>query len=640
MSTRAFTSDVAQLIKLVTHSIYSNPEVFIRELVSNASDALSKAKLRSLQETDYLGDQTDLSITIDVDTDAKTITLTDTGIGMTEDQVVEHIWTIAKSGTKEWISQLEQAQKNSEHGLIWQFWIGFYSAFMVADRVVLETKSNDADHATRRESAGEWSYEITHSDKTTRGTTITLYLNERGTEFADNYKLRRLIKQHSNYVMYPIMMMQDDAKDPDAKDDSPTTKSYQQVNDGIALWNKSKSQVTKEELKEFYQSISYDFADPLDHIHLNVEWAISYKSLLFLPEGQDMSAMMKGWSQDQEYGPKLYVNNVLIMEQCKDLLPVWLRRVKGVVETADLPLNVSRELLQASPVMTKIQSSLIKEVLKSLEYAKKENADHYNVFLTNYGKVLKEGIHFDQTHKEQIASLVTWMSAKTHSPLGLDDYITAASSDDTRAWSKTILYMTGHSLKELEHSPYLKPFIQQDMDVILMTDPIDERVVSALWSYKEWKLIAVTSDEAKTLLNTIASDEKKEEVAQKEKEQKDFLAHVVSIIGNDKLEAVRLTHSLGDTVGLFVTKQWDMNPQMAKYLKAMWQALPPTKRIMELNADHSLVERMMSLYQSDSKDTKLQDLIHYTYDQAVLNEWGELENIHAFLERVNGLITT
>lgn len=616
-----FDADVSQLIHLVTHSIYSNKEVFLRELLANANDAIQKAKLLAASDAQYLGDETALEVRLDVDTEKKTITLTDTGVGMTREEVINHLGTIAKSGTKAFLEQMEQAKV--DNALVGQFGIGFYSAFMVADKVTVETKSNASDEATLRSSTGGGSYELEASDKTTRGTTITLYLKEDAHEFADHYRLRGLITKHANYLPIPILM-------PKLDDGKPTTEQ-EQINKMQSLWSRPKNSVTSEEHAEFFSSLHFWAKEPFDTIHLHIEGHINFKAVLYIPKEKSMFEQMM---PDQDYGPSLYVQNVMIMQQCKELLPVWLRFVKGVVETPDIPLNVSRELLQSQDILRKIKNTLTSEVLKSLaRQSEQDDTSGYLAFLQSFGNYLKEGVHYDHENKEKIAGLLRYPSLISDDLISLDQAI-AASKDKE---NKKLYYLTGTSLSELRSSPYTESFKATGTDLLLMTDPIDEWVVQALDSYKERSLVSAAGANL-DLATDETSKEKKHETSKKAAENKDFLSFVRSTVGTDKLEKVDLTHKLTDSVAVLTTPDGQPSAQMERYMQAMGQEVPVSKKIFELNSDHPLVNKMLELYNSDKGSDQLKNLILYSYEQAILLQWGSLENMNAFVKRVNGLL--
>lgn len=650
MSKKVFTADVAQLLKLVTHSIYSNKEIFLRELIANANDALQKAKILAAGDANYLGDQVDLQITIATDKDAKTITITDTGIGMTVQDVEKHIGTIAQSGTKSFLEKMKD-MKDVDNNLVGQFGIGFYSAFMVADRVEIYTKSNDSEKWVHRSSTGDDAYEIEEVEKSDRWTTITLHLTEENKEFLESYRLRSLIRTYADYIPVPIMMPKE-VKDADKKEESESSNEREQVNTMTALWQKNKKDVTPEEYKKHYQSLAMSMDEPLDVIHLNVEWNINYKAILYIPKTanpfQDINDPSK------EYGPALYVQNVMIMKNTKELLPPWLRHIVGVVQTPDLPLNVSREILQQSAIMAKIQSSLIKEVIKSLAYSKKENNADYREHYKHFSRLLKEWVYYDHERREELAWLLyfahTSPSAEQSSlsregdhevvvglwqTITLDDYIT--QNTESLKGLKHIYYLHTPSAKEWMTNPHIHKCQIRGLDVLLMTDPIDEYMLSMLRTYKEYEFANIASSDIK-LPEHKEEWEQKKKVEKAEKKHKDFLGFVTSTIGEEKLEKVSFGHDLGESIAVLQAGEWQPSAQMIKMYKAMGQDIPAIKKSLLINPNHPLVEQYMSTYENNKDDAKIATFISYLYDQALLAEWSDIESMSAFIQRVNNLL--
>jgi molecular chaperone HtpG len=518
------------VLELLTHSIYSNKEIFLRELISNANDAIDKARIKSLTDTNYLGDNSEFVITLERNEDKNLLILEDNGVGMTEDELHKNLGTIAKSGTKDFIEKLQKAKENSENNLIGQFGVGFYSAFMVADKVEVETKSNESEKAYKWTSDGKSAYEVSESDKTTRGTKITLYIDEANKDLLTEWKVKELIKKYSNYVAVPIKM------EVEQKDDKGevTGKQLEQLNDMKSIWTKSKTSVTDEEYKEFYKTLSMDFNEPLAHIHNNVEGVVSYKSLLYIPKEKNMFVNMD--DPNREFGPKLYVKNVLILDNCKDLLPIWLRFVSGVVETSDIPLNVSRELLQSNSTLEKIKKGLTKKVIAELKKNLKNNVENYDAFLKNFAMQLKEGIYYEAENREEIASLVKFetLQGKT---ITLDEYIENLENKD----KKEMYFIAGKSKQEVLASPYLAQFKENNVDVVLFTEPVDQFILQVLKEYKEYKLISATSDDVELQEKSKEEEQKQEEM---KKDFSDFLELTKNTIGSEKIEKVELNEKL------------------------------------------------------------------------------------------------
>lgn len=632
--TYSFEAETSQILHLLTHSIYSNKEIFIRELVSNASDAIDKARIKSLVDTKYLWDDVEFKILIDIDKEKNIIIITDNGIWMTEDELIKNIWTIAKSWTKEFVQKLKDAKDNK---MIWQFWVWFYSAFMVSDHIELETKSNDANISYIWVSDGKWSYKIKEWKKVTRWTEVRIHLNDDSKEFLEDYKIKEIIRKYSNYLQVPVMMKEsvvndndDDANGQSSTNDKDSKKSiksndkqeYKSVNDMKAIWEKNKSDISQEEYQSFYQSISFDFNKPLCNIHLNIEWVINYKALLYIPHQKPMFGQ-----NDQSYGPMLYVQNVMILEHTKDLLPAWLRFVKWVVETNDLPLNISRELLQNNQIVIKIKKWLVSKIIDRLKESNKEDPKSYDLFLDNFWSILKEWVHYDYEYKEQIAQLLKFESMSKWMKITFDEYIA-----DIKESEKKIYYISWTSKSEVTSSPYLDYFKDKWIDVLLMCDAIDELVVQWLHEYKWIKLASITD------LDINVDEATQKQVEEKQEKSKDFLEFIKKTIWEDKLEIVKYSSRLKESVGALATKQGWISPQMEKIMKAMWQAVPPSKRVFELNPDHSVVEQMNSVFKENPESEELKDLVKYAYEQAILAEWGELENVQDFIRRINRFI--
>lgn len=651
MSQKSFDADVTQLIQLVTHSIYSSKEVFLRELVANANDAIQKAKIESAKDASYLWEENDLSITITINTDKNIITLTDTGVWMNHEEVVANIGTIAKSWTKAFLEQIK-SQKEQSSDLIGQFGIGFYSAFMVADRVELETKKVWSD-AVHRESDGKGTYEIKKSKKTTRWTTITLHLSEEAKEFASHSKIKMLVKKHADYVPAAIMMHE-------LNDKWEPQEALEQVNAMKSLWTRQKSEITKEEYKEFYTSLTFDQNDPLDTIHINIEWVFNFKALLYIPKHPPAF-----WHIDpeKEYGPTLYVQNVMIMENAKELLPVWLRFVRWVVETPDLSLNVSRELIQSSALLAKIQKTLVKEILKSLKWIQGSEKQEYAEFYSHYSRYLKEWVHYDRENKQQIAGLLTYTTrlekeqvtfdqiierqdkllSKTDTTESKKDEVVSSQwkedGDDKQEEEKSPLYyLTWPSLEQLKSSPYLEQFESHDIDVILMDDPIDEWVVQWLFTYCDHPLknaMQAHLDQG----DEKDSEKTKKKLEKQEKENEDFLVYTQKTIGEDLLEGVKLSTKMKSSLAMLTAKEGQTSAQMERMMQAMGQEIPKWKRTLELNMNHELIKNVMKTFNTEGKSDKIQELVRYLYDQAVLLEGGQVDDINAFLKRANWLIS-
>ena len=621
MTTHNFEAETGKVLELLTHSIYSNKEIFLRELISNANDAIDKARIKSLTDTNYLWEDSEFSIKLERNEENNTLVIEDNGVGMTEDELHKNLGTIAKSGTKDFIEKLQKAKENADNNLIGQFGVGFYSAFMVADKVEVETKSNDSEKSFKWVSDGKSAYEVSEGTKTTRGTKLTLFIDEANVELIQEWKIRELIKKYSNYVALPISMEVEE-KDEEGK---VTGSKIEQLNDMKSIWTKSKTSVSKEEYTEFYKTLSMDFKEPLSHIHNNVEWIVSYKSLLYIPKEKNMFVNMD--DPNKEFGPKLYVKNVLILENCKDLFPVWMRFLHGVVETSDIPLNVSRELLQSHTTLEKIKKGLVKKVIAELKKNMKNNSENYDVFLKNYSNLIKEGIYYESENREEIAGLVKFdtLDGKT---LSLDEYIEQLADKE----KKEIYFIAGKSKAEVLASPYLAQFKENNVDVLLFTEPVDHFILQVLSEFAGHKMVSATSDEVKLKEKTEEETKKEEEL---KKDFSDFLELSKNTIGSDIIEKVELNENLGSALGALKTPTNGIDPQMEKMMKAMWQEVPTQKRILELNPNNSLVSAMKSEFTKDLKSEKLSEMMKYAYNQAVLLEWGEIDNMPEFINTLN-----
>lgn len=627
-----FQAETERLLELLTHSIYSNKEIFLRELISNASDAIDKARIKSLTDIHYLWENNVFEIKVDTDKNTSTIIIEDNGVGMTQDEVIKNIGTIAKSGTKDFLEKLKESKE--QNNLIGQFGVGFYSAFMVAEKVELETKSNESEKSIIWTSNGKWTFEITEWTKTTRGTSITLFLKETEKEFLENWKLRELIKKYSNYLAIPILV-----KEIENEENKWKELKWEQVNETKAIWNKNKSEIKEEEYNEFYSQISYDFKKPLSHIHINTEWVVSYKSILFIPQEKNMF----GGNDDpsKEFGPKLFVQNVLILEKAKELFPVWLRFISWVIQTSDLPLNISRELLQSNTVLEKIKKWLTKKILEKLKYELKENTTNYDIFLENFWKILKEWIYYDAELKEEIAGVIKYQSLLLSKNITLDEYLQTAKIDTTEGeWEnkkelKNIYYITAKSLPEAKANPYIDQFKDKNIDVLLLVDPIDEWIIWVLKEYNGNKLISITASNFE--LNE-ENEEIKQKLEEQKKEYKDLFELIKNTIWADKLEEVKASSRLWENVWALSAKEWSMTLQMEKMMKSMGQEVPIQKRTLELNPENSLVQSMLEEFKKDIKSQKLNDMMKYVYEQAILLEWWELEDYRWFINRINKFI--
>ncbi len=621
--TLEFQAEVSQVLNLVIRSLYSNKEIFLRELISNASDAAEKLRFEALTDDAlYEGDPT-LNIRVSVDKERRTVTIEDNGIGMSRQEVTETIGTIANSGTKKFLEALGSKGDDSasQSQLIGQFGVGFYSAFIVADKVTLETRRAGlgAEHGVRWESTGEGAYSIETIEKPGRGTCITLHLNEDENEFLDGYRLRSIVSKFSDHISIPIEMLKEHFGQEEEERPEP---EWEQVNKGTALWMRNKADISQEEYDEFYKHIAHDFEAPLDQVHNRVEGKNEYTSLMYIPG----RAPFDLWERDQKHGVKLYVRRVFIMDEAEKLMPHYLRFVKGVVDSDDLPLNVSRELLQHNKKIDSIRTASTKRILGLLEKMAKDDAEKYQKFWKEFGRVMKEGPAEDFTNKEKIAGLLRFASTKSEGKeetVSLDQYLERMQEQQEK-----IYYITADSYAAARHSPHLEVFNTKDVEVLLLTDRVDEWLVSHLNEYKGKPLQSV----AKGQLD-LGEMEDKEALEKEAEEHKGLLERVKTVLGEDVKE-VRVSSRLTESPACLVADEHDMGANLQRVLKQLGQAAPQTKPILELNLKHPLVERM----DQEPDEDRFADLSRVLLDQATLAEGGQLEDPAAFVHRLNKLM--
>ncbi|MCX8588906.1 MULTISPECIES: molecular chaperone HtpG [unclassified Gilliamella] len=615
--TRGFQSEVKQILHLMIHSLYSNKEIFLRELISNASDAADKLRFKALENPSLYAGDAELGVRISVNKEAGTLTIADNGIGMTRDEVIENLGTIAKSGTKAFLESIGSDQAKDSQ-LIGQFGVGFYSAFIVADKVTVKTRAAtaNADEAVMWESAGEGEYTISDDNKETRGTEIILHLKEDEKEFLDDWRLRSIISKYSDHISLPVEVQTIDEESKDVK--------WEKVNKAQALWTRSKSEITDEEYKEFYKHISHDFADPLSWSHNRVEGKQEYTSLLYIPS----KAPWDMWNRDNKHGLKLYVQRVFIMDDAEQFMPNYLRFVKGLIDSNDLPLNVSREILQDNKITQSLRNACTKRVLQMLEKLAKDDKEQYQQFWSEFGLVLKEGTGEDYANREAIAKLLRF--ASTHSDsnaqtISLDDYISRMQEGQDK-----IYYITADSYGAAKNSPHLELFSKKGIEVLLLSDRVDEWMMSNLTEFegKQFQSISKSDESIEKL-----ADQNSEEQKQAEKELEPFIERVKAVLG-DKVKEVKLTHRLTNTPAIVTTAADEMTTQMAKLFAAAGQKAPEIKYTFEINPDHKLVKRI-----ADTQDeTAFSDWIELLLDQALLAEKGSLSDPSKFIQTMNKLL--
>ncbi|MCW8853455.1 MAG: molecular chaperone HtpG [Gammaproteobacteria bacterium] len=620
--TLEFQAEVKQLLKLMIHSLYSNKEIFLRELISNASDACDKLRFEALGKDDLYESDPELKIRIDYDKDNKTITFTDNGIGMSRDELVENIGTIASSGTKRFMESLSGDQAKDSQ-LIGQFGVGFYSTFIIADKVTVMTRRAglSADQGVRWESDGEGSFSLETIEREQRGTEIILHVREGEEEFIDGWRLRNIIHTYSDHISLPIIMKKEVTGEDDKKDQPPEDET---VNKASALWVRPKKDIEEEEYKEFYKHIAHDFEEPVKWTHNRVEGNQSYTSLLFVPK----HAPFDLYERDRKRGIKLYVKRVFIMDETEHLMPNYLRFIRGIVDSDDLPLNVSREILQHNRVIDKIRAASVKKVLGMLESMAKNEAEQYADFWGAFGQVMKEGPIEDFANKEQLAKLLRFSSTHTDDAtqnVSLEDYVSRMKEGQ-----QTIYFITAESFAAAKNSPHLEVFRRKGIEVLLMSDRVDEWLVEHLTEYDGKKLQSVAKGDLD--LGDIEDEADKKAQKKAEGDFKDVIEKVKGCL-QDKAKDVRITHRLTDSPSCLVLEQHDMGLQMQQILKAAGQNAPASKPILELNPEHELIVQL-----KDMDGDQLDDWSNILFDQAMLAEGGQLEDPAAFVKRMNSML--
>ena len=619
--TRGFQSEVKQLLQLMIHSLYSNKEIFLRELISNASDAADKLRFKALSNPALYEGDGDLRVRISFDADKGTITISDNGIGMTREQVIDHLGTIAKSGTKEFLTALGQDQaKNSQ--LIGQFGVGFYSAFIVADKVTVKTRAagEEADKAVLWESAGEGEYSVADIEKKSRGTDVILHLREDEKEFLNEWRLREIIGKYSDHIGLPVEMLTKEYDD----EGKECGEKWEKINKSDALWTRSKNDVSDEEYKEFYKHLSHDFADPVTWAHNKVEGNQAYTSLLYVPA----KAPWDLFNREHKHGLKLYVQRVFIMDDAEQFMPNYLRFMRGLIDSNDLPLNVSREILQDNKITAALRKALTKRSLQMLEKLAKDDAEKYLQFWKEFGLVLKEGPAEDFANKETVAKLLRFASThhdSSEQTVSLEDYISRMKEGQ-----KAIYYITADSYVAAKNSPHLELFNKKGIEVLLLSDRIDEWMLSYLTEFDGKPLQSITK--ADLDLGDLA-DKESETQKQQDEAFGSFIERVKNLLG-ERVKTVRLTHNLTDTPAVVSTDNDQMTTQMAKLFAAVGQPVPEVKYTFELNPEHHLVKKVADI----ADETEFADWVELLLEQAMLAERGSLENPAAFIKRINKLL--
>ncbi len=628
-----FKTEVKQLLKLIINSLYSNRDIFLRELISNASDAIDRLRFASQTSPELLDDDPEFRIKIIPDGIKQTLTVADNGLGMTREEVIENIGTIAQSGTAGFLEALAQAQQNDTLApeLIGQFGVGFYSAFMVAEKVELTTRAAGSDSAVRWQSHGDGSYTIEEADKPERGTTITVHLRKREKDekdYTDAWVIRDIVKRHSDFIAYPILMdaektepipEAEQIKDKDGKPIGETTRKVMReetLNSMKAIWTRPKDEVSEEEHKEFYQHLTRDWKEPLERLHMKFEGTTEYTALLYIPS----QAPFDLFHPERKHGVQLYCKRVFIMEDCQDLLPEYFGFVRGVVDAPDLNLNVSREILQHDPLVRNIRRNLVKRLFDLLA---KMDADKYETFYQEFGQMLKIGVHTDFENRQKVADLIRFPTTASEGKLiSLKTYVEQMKPDQ-----KEIYYITGDNLAALKNSPHLEALKAKGYEVLLMADPIDEWVVQALNEY-----------DGKPLASAEKGDLNLEDQQAESSEDFNALFAFIRTHLQDKVKEVRRSTHLKESLACLSGDSQDMSAYMEKILKASGQPVPEVKRVLELNLDHPVVARINTLYEKDRDSERLKEYAHLLYDIAVVGEGGKLENPARFTRQVGDLM--
>ncbi len=628
--TLGFQTEVKQLLHLMIHSLYSNKEIFLRELISNASDAADKLRFEGLSDDALFEGDADFKIHVAFDKEARTITISDNGIGMSRQEVIDHIGTIAKSGTAKFFESLTGDQAKDAN-LIGQFGVGFYSSFIVADKVTLTTRRAGlgAEHGVRWESAGEGEYSLETVEMDTHGTVVQLHLRENEDEFLDGMRLRNIIGKYSDHITLPILMekQQFGVTEDDEEKDKAAEPEFEVVNRASALWARPKSDISDDEYNEFYKHVAHDFEDPLARTHNRVEGNYEYTSLLYIPA----RAPFDLWDREQRHGIKLYVRRVFIMDDADQLMPNYLRFVRGVIDSADLPLNVSREILQHNKAIDTIRAGSVKKVLGLLENMAKNDAEKYATFWKEFGRVIKEGPGEDFANKERIAKLLRFSSTHTDSEtqdVSLQDYVSRMKDGQ-----KEIYYVTAESFAAAKNSPHLEIFRNKGIEVLLLADRVDEWMISSLTEFDDKSLKSVAQGELD--LGDMEDEKEKAEQEETGKAFTEIVERIKTALGDDVSE-VRVTHRLTSSPACLVTGENDMSANLERILKSAGQDMPGSKPIFEINPGHPLVLKL----KDEADESRFTELTKVLFDQAMLAEGGQLDDPATFVRRMNELLLT
>jgi len=621
-----FKTEIKQLLDLMIHSLYSHKEVFIRELVSNASDAIDRARYESLTNPEIAEKDGGWQIRIATDKNTNTLTVRDNGIGMSKGEIIEALGTIAHSGTKDFLTALQSKEVKDNPELIGQFGVGFYSSFMVADKItVISRKAGESTNkGVKWESTGDGSFTVEDVEKKTKGTDIILHLKDDEKSYLQEWEIRSIIKKYSDFIEHPIVMEVEREKQSDIdKSQRVKIKEDETLNSRKAIWLKDKAEISEDEYNEFYKHISHDFSKPSKVIHYKAEGTSEFNALLYIPSKAPFNILYR----DYKIGPTLYVKRVQIMDHCEELIPPYLRFVKGVVDSSDLPLNVSREILQNNRQVDIIKASITKKILDTLQDMKTEENDAYTQFYKEFGRVLKEGIHYDFDRGEAIADLLLFSTTKVEESKfrTLDEYVKNMKEDQ-----KDIYYTTATSMAEVLKSPYMEAFSKKDYEVIVLLDDIDDFLFSG-FEYKKKKFQSISK-------GNIELDKSDEAVQEKAKKEYGKLIELIKDLLKDHVKDVRLSGRLTDSACCLVADEGDPDPQMEKLLKAMGQEVPATKRILEINPGHPLFAAMNRIFEKNRSEPTLKDFVFLLYDQALLLEGSKPQDPSAFTQAISRLM--
>jgi molecular chaperone HtpG len=622
-----FKTEVKELLDLMIHSLYSHKEIFLRELISNASDAIDKARYESLTNRDILDNTGEWKIKIIIDKAAGALTVSDNGIGMARDEVIAELGTIAHSGTKDFLRALQDKAMKDKPGLIGQFGVGFYSSFMVADRVTVITRkaTENSKKAVKWESIADGSFVVDESEKDRAGTDVILHLKAEDKNYLNEWEIRSIITKYSDYIEHPVVMdVEREKEDPADKSKKIKVVEEERMNSGKAIWLKAQSEISAEEYNDFYKHLSHDFSDPLKVIHYRAEGASEFTSLLYIPAKAPYGILYR----DYKLGPTLYVKRVQIMDHCEQLIPEYLRFVKGVVDSSDLPLNVSREILQSNKHVEVIKKSITKKTLDTLADMKKDAYDAYVGFHREFGRILKEGIHFDFARKEQIADLLLFQSTKTEPGkyTTLEEYV-----KNMPIAQGEIYYLTGRADENVMGSPYLEAFREKGYEVLIMTDDIDDVIMAGLQEYRGKKIKSVIKGD-------ISLDKSGEPEKERSREKFGKLLALIKEQLKAEVKDARLSGRLKDSACCLVADEGGLDPQMEKLLKSMGQEVPSDKRILEINPAHPVFEAMNSLIEKGGNDQLLKEYIDLLYNQALLLEGSKIKEPAAFAKSIAKLM--